>query len=115
LLTGDKHELSAGLIAKGRLQHLFAQLHRDADYVLVDTLPVSTVADASAIAAAADGVILVIDLDRARRRELLATKQQLANARARLLGIVVNRASIDFPVYHVPEANRELEPSAPRG
>ena len=50
--------------------------------MLVDTVPVSTVADASAVAAAADGVLLVVDLDRARRRELLTAKRQLANARA---------------------------------
>jgi Mrp family chromosome partitioning ATPase len=110
LLTGGKHELSAGLIARGRLQHLFEELCQDADYVLVDTFPVSTVADASAIAAAADGVILVVDLPRARRRELLTAKRQLTNARANLLGIVVNRAGVDFPVYHLPEDDRELAP-----
>jgi hypothetical protein len=110
LLTGGKHELSAGLIARGRLQHLFAQLCEDADYVLVDTFPVSTVADASAIAAAADGVILVVDLPRARRRALLTAKRQLANARANLVGIVVNRAGVDFPVYHMHEDDRELAP-----
>jgi polysaccharide biosynthesis transport protein len=110
LLTGGKHDLSAGLIARGRLQHLFAQLCQDADYVLVDTFPVSTVADASAIAAAADGVILVVDLPRARRRQLLTAKRQLATARANLLGIVVNRAGVDFPVYHVPEDERALTP-----
>jgi Mrp family chromosome partitioning ATPase len=103
LLGGGKHELAAGLIARGRLQHLFAQLAQDADYVLVDTFPVSTVADASAIAAAADGVILVIDLPQARRRELLSAKRQLANAHANLIGIVVNRAGVDFPVYHMHE------------
>ena len=100
LLGGGKHELAAGLIGRGRLQHLFAQLSQDADYVLVDTFPVSTVADASAIAAAADGVILVIDLPQARRRQLLSAKRQLANANANLIGIVVNRAGVDCPVYH---------------
>jgi Mrp family chromosome partitioning ATPase len=115
LLTGGKHDLSAGLIARGRLQHLFAQLCQDADYVLVDTFPVSTVADASAIAAAADGVILVVDLPRARRRQLLTAKRQLANARANLLGIVVNRAGVDFPVYHLPEEERALAPGPATG
>jgi len=69
----------------------------------VDTFPVSTVADASAIAAAADGVIIVIDLPQARRRQLLSAKRQLANANANLVGIVVNRAGVDFPVYHTHE------------
>ena len=69
----------------------------------------STVADASVVAAAVDGVILVVDLERVRRRELLTAKKQLTNARARLLGIVINRAGIDFPVYHVAEHEFTLE------
>jgi Mrp family chromosome partitioning ATPase len=81
------------------LQRLFARLREQADYVLVDTVPVSTVADASAVAAAADGVLLVVDLERARRRDLLAAKKQLGNARADLRGIVLNRAPVDAPAY----------------
>jgi len=114
LLTGGKHDVSAGLLARGRLQRLFAQLADEGDYVLVDTFPVSTVADASAIAAAAGGVILVVDLPGARRRQLLTAKRQLVNARANLIGIVVNRAGVDFPVYHMPEADRELASGSAR-
>jgi Mrp family chromosome partitioning ATPase len=111
LLPGNNHsQLPAGLIARGRLQQLFEDLRLDADYVLVDTVPVSTVADASAVAAAADGVILVVDLERARRRDLLAAKRQLANARATILGIVLNRATVDFPVYHAA-AEEDREPA----
>ena len=110
LLPGNHHpELPSGLIARGRLRHLFDELRMDADWVLVDTVPVSTVADASAVASAADGVILVIDLERVRRRDLLAAKKQLANARATILGIVLNRAPVDFPVYHAAEEEREPE------
>jgi Mrp family chromosome partitioning ATPase len=112
LLPGNRHpELPSGLIARGRLRHLFDELRMDADWVLVDTVPVSTVADASAVASAADGVILVIDLERVRRRDVLAAKKQLANARATILGIVINRAAVDFPVYHAEE-EREPERGA---
>ena len=103
LLAGDHHLMPSGLLARGRLRQLFDQLREDSDYVLVDTVPVSTVADASVVAAAADAVILVVDLERVRRRDLASAKKQLANARANLLGIVVNRAAVDFPLYHVPE------------
>jgi Mrp family chromosome partitioning ATPase len=110
LLPGNHHpELPSGLIARGRLRHLFDELRMDADWVLVDTVPVSTVADASAVASAADGVILVIDLESVRRRDLLAAKKQLANARATILGIVLNRAVVDFPVYHAADEEREPE------
>jgi Mrp family chromosome partitioning ATPase len=109
LLAGDLHHLPSGLLARGRLRQLFDHLREDSDYVLVDTVPVSTVADASVVAAAADAVILVVDLERVRRRELVSAKKQLANARANLLGIVVNRAPVDFPLYHAPEESLLLE------
>jgi Mrp family chromosome partitioning ATPase len=100
LVSGADHlAMPMGLIGRDRLLQLFAELRYDADYVLVDTVPVSTVADASAVAATADGVILVIDFERIRRRDLLAAKQQLDHARADLLGIVLNRAPVDSHGY----------------
>jgi Mrp family chromosome partitioning ATPase len=110
LLAGSNHPpLPAGLIGRARLQQLFNDLRQGADYVLVDTVPVSTVADASAVVAAADGVLLVVDLDQARRRDLLAAKEQLGHARAKVLGIVINRADVESPAYHAHENHRMLE------
>jgi len=97
LMSGSS--LPALPIVRGRLQELFDQLRRDADYVLVDTVPVSTLADASAVASAADGVILVVDLQRTRRRDIVAAKKQLRNARTDLRGIVLNRAAVERPPY----------------
>jgi Mrp family chromosome partitioning ATPase len=112
LLAGDHHHLPTALLARGRLRQLFDELRADADFVLVDTVPVSTVADASVVAAAADAVILVVDLGRTKRRELVNAKKQLANARANVLGVVVNRAPVDFPLYHVREDALLTERSA---
>jgi Mrp family chromosome partitioning ATPase len=113
LLAGNsRHQIPTGLVAPGRLRRMFDHLRREADYVLVDTVPVSTVADASAVAAAADGVILVVDLNRTRRRDLLTAKKQLANARARVLGMVLNRAEVHRPTYQQRGDERKLERAA---
>src|SRR4051812_21728182 len=85
--------LPAGLTGQEPLRDMFHDLRDKADYVLVDTSPVASVAHASAVAGAADGVILVVDFERIRRKELLAAKEQLANARATLIGVVLNRAT----------------------
>jgi Mrp family chromosome partitioning ATPase len=86
-------------VARERLRDLFAELRMQTAYVLVDTVPVATAAEASAIAAEADGVLLVVDLARLRRRDLLATKRQLDNARAEVIGIVLNRSSAELSAY----------------
>lgn len=110
LLAADNHpQMPTGTIARGRLQQLFNGLRQSADWIVVDTVPVSTVADASAVAASADGVILVVDLDQTRRRELLAAKKQLANARAKVFGLVVNRADVAVPMYHINDEDRQAE------
>jgi len=111
---GDDSPLPMELLGTDRLPQLFAELRNNADYVLVDTVPVSTVADASAVAAAADGVILVVDLDRISRRELLAAKKQLGHARADVLGIVLNRATVDFHGYGSDDVGDPAAAERPR-
>ena len=98
--------LPSALLGSGRLENLLEQLREGADYVLVDTPPVSAVANASAIAAAAAGVILVIDLTRTHRNELLVAAEQLDNARARTFGIVLNRASARSPAQYARDRGR---------
>jgi capsular exopolysaccharide synthesis family protein len=81
----------AVLLSLPGFQDLLDAMRQDADYVLVDTPPVTAGADASAVAAGADGVLLIVDLAVARRDVLQAAREQLDNSEARLLGIVLNR------------------------
>jgi Mrp family chromosome partitioning ATPase len=98
--AGDEDMLLLNLTGQEPLQDMFDELRGSADYVLVDTSPVGSVAHASAVAAAADGVILILDLGRLRRKELLVATEQLANARANVIGVVLNRVSSDLPTYY---------------
>src|SRR5215208_2993307 len=103
LFTAADDEAFAGRpLSRERLRELFAELPRQSAYALVDTPPVTTAAEASAIAAEADGVVLVVDLARLRRRELLATKRQLEHARAEIVGIVINHSSVELTAYDAP-------------
>jgi capsular exopolysaccharide synthesis family protein len=83
----------AVMLSLRSFRDLLATLRAESDYVLVDTPPVAAGADASTIAAAVDGVLLVVDLEGARRDVLAATRSQLAQSNTPLLGIVLNRVS----------------------
>jgi capsular polysaccharide biosynthesis protein len=96
-----------------RLRHTLALMRDEADFVLVDAAPVTSSAAASAVAATADGVLLVVDLAGTRRGELLAATRQLANARAQLLGIVLNRASAPSRQYVPRERRRASDAIGP--
>jgi Mrp family chromosome partitioning ATPase len=100
--AADDKDFATRPVARERLHDLFTELRTQSGYVLVDTVPVTAAAEASAIAAEADGVLLVVDLARLRRRDVLATKRQLDHARAIVLGIVVNRGSGELAAYDAP-------------
>jgi Mrp family chromosome partitioning ATPase len=116
LVTGGNHSaVPTESLAMDRLPQLFAELRNKADFVIVDTVPVSTVADASAVAAAADGVILVLDVVATSRRDLLVAKKQLAHASADVLGIVLNRATVDYRGYGSEERGEPAADRRPNG
>jgi capsular exopolysaccharide synthesis family protein len=82
------------LLGSHRLDSLVAFLRLDFDRVIIDTCPISVGADASVIASRVDGTLYVIDEQQTKRSEAQAGLNQLRSVRARLLGVVLNRAGI---------------------
>lgn len=64
-------------------------------YVLVDTPPLGSVADALNIARYCDGTVLVIRSGETPRKVVASSVQQLQRAETPLLGVVLNRAKVD--------------------
>ena len=81
----------AALVSTLVFRRMLDRLRDEGDYVLVDTPPIATVADASAITSVADAVILVVDLERTRRDMLIEARAQLRRSNTELIGIVLNR------------------------
>jgi capsular exopolysaccharide synthesis family protein len=82
----------AALLASDRLLEVHQRVQRAYELVVYDTPPLSVGADASLVASAAEGVILVMDHRNTRRTEVAQSLEQLRRARANILGVVVNRA-----------------------
>ena len=91
LPAGPSAPNPSALMATPTFPRMLARLHRDGEYVLVDTAPVASVADASAVTSAADVVIMVVDLETARRDMLVEAREQILRAGTPLMGIVINR------------------------
>jgi Mrp family chromosome partitioning ATPase len=115
LLGSDDRAAPSARIDYDRIRGLLEQLRLRSDDVLVDTPPVSAVADASAVAAVSDQVILVIDLKRIRRKELLAAKEQLTNGRAKIMGIVLNRVAAGSSTYYFPPDHAQVNADGAAG
>lgn len=90
----------AVLLKSERLAEVLADLAQEADMVLVDTTPVLAVTDALAVASKVQGVLLVVDAGRTRRKMAVEAQRLLASVGAKLLGVALNRVSPQVSMYH---------------
>ena len=130
LPAGPLTMMPGSLVTGG--DHDFAKLLRElaglADYVLVDTSPVTIGADASIIASKVDGTLMTVDMASVDRKVLVAAVAQLRNAEANIVGAVMNHADellsdrsyqgyygavADRITTAAPVAKREGNPSGP--
>ena len=74
-----------------------AELRARFEYVVIDTSPASEYPDATALAGAADGVVLVIRADTTRRDTTLDVQAQFEAAHAQVLGAVLSQRSYPIP------------------
>lgn len=81
----------AELLSSSVFRDLLGACKGEYDRVVVDTPPVLTVADAAAIAAMADGVLLVVEAGITRLEDLAEAKQVLEQVGGRVLGVVLNK------------------------
>lgn len=93
----------AELLSSEPVTALFSELRRQFDFVVLDSPPAITVADAMILAAHADGVILVAHGGATSRDSLRHARKLLAAANARMLGVVLNNVdmrSADYKYYY---------------
>ncbi|MGI8623668.1 MAG: polysaccharide biosynthesis tyrosine autokinase [Solirubrobacteraceae bacterium] len=91
LASGPLPPSPAALLGMARLRELFGGFRERYDHVVVDSAPVTAGADTTALATAVDGVVLVVDLARGRRRALAEALAQLERAETEIVGVVLNR------------------------
>jgi capsular exopolysaccharide synthesis family protein len=80
------------LLGSATMESLLVALREHADFVLVDTTPVTTTADTVTLAPFADGLVLVVEADRDTKASLEGARQQFEQAGVHVLGIALIRA-----------------------
>ena len=89
--SGPRCSNSAELLAGPRLAELIDWAHAVYDQVLIDSPPALAAGDTSIIGKLVDGVILVVQPGKNRRRMVLRVAQSFARLKVSLFGLVVNR------------------------
>lgn len=67
----------------------------DVEYIVVDTPPVLSTADAVSAARYVDGVLVVVDTERTETSDLLQVRADLERSGSKLLGAVMNRQKFE--------------------
>ncbi len=81
------------LLSSARAKDLVASLRQQWDYVLFDSAPLLLVSDNVLFATALDAVILVVQAEQTKKRDLQRAKDLLEGVGARILGVILNRVS----------------------
>jgi capsular exopolysaccharide synthesis family protein len=89
----------AELLDSPAMRALLAELRTRYDHVVLDTTPVLPVADASVLSRVVDGVVVVANARRARRRHLAQSLGDLSRVSAGVLGVVLNQVRRDEDAY----------------
>ncbi len=102
LSAGPKPPNPIALLSSERLTDLLAHLKSEFRFVLIDSPPILTVADARVIGPRVDGVVLVAKAKQTPRELIDRARTQIMSAGARMLGCALNgvESHNDFYPYY---------------
>ncbi|MFA6958602.1 MAG: polysaccharide biosynthesis tyrosine autokinase [Thermoanaerobaculia bacterium] len=93
----------SGLLASENMSSLLAEVAAIYDYVVIDSPPVSAVADAIVIGNHVDGLVLCVEGGRTPREIVARVRDKLTRSNVRILGVLINNLeekSYDYGYYY---------------
>lgn len=94
---GHSSKSPAEMLASPRMRQLIEELKSRFDFIIFDTPPVLTVADAIVLGPMTDGVVMVIQAGKVRKRPIQRAAELLHNSK--ILGFVLNRGDLVLSHY----------------
>lgn len=115
VLPAGKLPPNAGaLLGSDALWRFDSHARAEYDLVIYDCPPMSIGADASLIAAHAEGVLMVIDAERTRRKAAVQALDQLERTDTQVFGVILNRApGADTGYYYAGARDSLIEKRLP--
>jgi len=96
----------AELLGSKRFRAFIAALPERFELVIIDTPPVMAVTDSSVVAHVATGVLFIVGSEMTSRNAAQQALEQLAHARARFVGAVLNRVDLQHNAYYYSQYYR---------
>ena len=92
-------ENPTSLIEDHRFEELLDRLSKEYRYIIIDSAPLASAADANVIATMSDGAVFVVRNEYTSRKLIRTSIQQLDQIHCKLLGVVLNRESVSSKSY----------------
>jgi capsular exopolysaccharide synthesis family protein len=99
LSAGSSPPDPAELVGSKKMQELLASLQEHYDYIFIDSPPVTLLSDAVLLSTIVDGVVLVVSSRKTSRYVVKEARSRLNYARARILGVMLNRGKLQRGDY----------------
>ena len=99
LPSGTRPPNPAELLEPERISFLLSYLNRRFDILVIDSPPILLASDALLIAPQTDGVVLIVKAGQMKRELVKKSAEQLHNARANLIGVVLNQVDSEDSYY----------------
>jgi capsular exopolysaccharide synthesis family protein len=90
----------AELISTQKMREMLHDLGQRFDYILIDSPPLIHLADSIILSRLVDGVVLVVHGGKTERDAARRTRQELSNAGANIIGVVLNNIPIKEITYY---------------
>ncbi|MCH8055258.1 MAG: polysaccharide biosynthesis tyrosine autokinase [Deltaproteobacteria bacterium] len=103
LSSGSVSPNPAELLGSRRMHEILTALQKRFDCILIDSSPIIPVTDTLLLSTLVDGVILVVDGQKTPKQAVREVRSRLNNARAKTLGVVLNRVNLqsgNYPYYY---------------
>jgi capsular exopolysaccharide synthesis family protein len=91
IASGPLPPRPADVLGSDRMRELVEHFSHESQMVLIDSPPILAVTDATILSTICDGVILVVDPARSKRRDLNRARESIEAVGGKILGIVINR------------------------
>ena len=98
MTSGGNHKEPLRLLESGRFGQILKAVRHRFDFVILDGPPVLHFAESRVLSRMVDGTVLVIHSGGTRREVAMRAKQQLEDAGAKILGVILNKRR-----YYIPE------------
>jgi capsular exopolysaccharide synthesis family protein len=105
ITSGSLPPNPAEILGSARMVQVLNELKTMADMVVIDSPP-SLLADASVLAARADGVLLVIQSDKTQMNAAMAMIDQLKRVGAHVVGVALNRINTRNSYYYYEDLKK---------